>query len=754
MSTNAEQVKVQVHLEEKPAKEIPMTAYAFDAHGILVASAPVDKEGQIALTIPSASLPQSRLFIASTPPKERKERAVTIDELNSRAAFEVTGPLSAGVSKPITAVIPAHLIKIWPWCLCRVRGKVVRPIDVYGATQNLPVCHARVHICRLEPFIIRVPLWPDSIIKRLRDEVLAVIEGRFHPPLPDPPPELILETSPEKIAQFQPERRFVASKLARANVKALVVAKSLAPSPAAPAPSPMLSLPAESRVALQSPSANVVRDVLIQHAKLLRPYFCYWPWLWPWLFCEEVAVVDTTEQGLFDTNIVYLCFDRPDLYFWVEYFLNGVWTTVYQPPRPCYTYWNYQCGSEVTITITDPRVPWCGNPSLPGKTIAIMSIGNDVSMSEIQRQSAGTAEGLTTGGEPFGGSLEPHVFFGADDLLAAGITHYKWSYRKVGTSGWKVMDRKQVIRHYAMPPSSSGGGPTFLPYLLGPDPDPALTGLSLFKIQPRNVPVAGSLGWAPIDAREDSATAFFLSYLEQLDQPNPAEAAQGKYELKFELFKHSAPTVPVDFTAEGITLSEATDPAPFGVGTVHTRLLPTDPAFPALPMPERVFVNSAGHVVGFRLVIHVDNNVCTADIHDVTVGAAAAGLCGFIDFPPGASAHVSFLARHPHGFGQFRFQVFKGSSGRVEVVCAPSPDAGYPSLPSVDSATVNGFTRDAGSNFSKDIPVASLLGSCPKAAFSELLYVYAMAVDGWNRLSYLDGIPSPESKAFALEPAP
>lgn len=717
----------------------------------------MDKEGQVALTIPSASLPQGRLFIASTPPKERKEKAVTIDELNSRAAFEVTGSLSAGISKPITAVIPAHLIKIWPWCLCRVRGKVVRAIDVFGATQSLPVCHARVHVCRVEPLIVRIPYWPDSIIKRLRDEVLAVVEGRFYPPLPDPPPELILETSAEKIAQIQPERRLAVNKLASASLKAPVAVKplaSLAPlPPATTAPAPMLSLPAESQVALLSQSLNVVRDTLVQHAVSLRPYFCYWPWLWPWLICEEVAMVETTDQGLFDTNMVYLCFDRPDLYFWVEYFLNGVWTTVYKPPRPCHTYWNYQCGSEVTITITDPRVPWCGNPTLPGKTVAIMSIGNDVSMSEIQRQSAGAAEGLTTAGEPFGGSLEPHVFFGADDLLAAGITHYKWSYRKVGTSDWKVMDQKQVIRHYAMPPSGSGGGPTFLPYLLGPDPDPALTGLGLFKIQPRNVPIAGSLGWAPIDAREDSAMAFFLSYLEQLDQPNPAEAAQGKYELKFELFKHSAPTVPVDFAAESITLSEATDPAPFGAGTVHTLLLPNDPAFPLDPMPERVFLNGAGHVVGFRLVIHVDNNVCTADIHDVTVGSAAAGPCGFIDFPPGANAHVSFLARYPHGFGQFRFQVFKGSSGRVEVACAPSPDASYPSLPFVNSPAVNGF-NNAGGEFSNDIGVTSLLGTCPKAAFSELLYVYAMAVDGWSRLSYLDGVPNPESKAFALEPAP
>ena len=43
-----------------------------------------------------------------------------------------------------------------------------------------------------------------------------------------------------------------------------------------------------------------------------------------------------------------------------------------------------------------------------------------------------------------------------------------------------------------------------------------------------------------------------------------------------------------------------------------------------------------------------------------------------------------------------------------------------------------------------------MLGDCDKAAFSETLYVAAMATDGWGRLSGYDraGIP----RAFALAP--
>ena len=53
-------------------------------------------------------------------------------------------------------------------------------------------------------------------------------------------------------------------------------------------------------------------------------------------------------------------------------------------------------------------------------------------------------------------------------------------------------------------------------------------------------PGAVSSAWAPqIDARENTASAFFLSHM--LEGANPALAA-GKYELKLELFKYNPTT--------------------------------------------------------------------------------------------------------------------------------------------------------------------------------------------------------------------
>ena len=70
---------------------------------------------------------------------------------------------------------------------------------------------------------------------------------------------------------------------------------------------------------------------------------------------------------------------------------------------------------------------------------------------------------------------------------------------------------------------------------------------------------------------------------------------------------------------------------------------------------------------------------------------------------------------------------------------------------SVANTPINGFNRNSAGVYSKNnVPVGLLLGACDKGAFAETLAVWAMATDGWSRLSYLDRYPA--AKAFALEP--
>ena len=734
--------------EGRPETELTVVAYVFDQRGVLLASAPV-KKNQVQIEIKDDGQRPSRLFFASPSPSSstNRDKSITLDDMERLRAYEPMWSFDPRRSDYELLPIPEIHWKWWLWCSCRVRGTVVRPVDIGGEHHEMPVCHARVHVCEVDRLYLLIPRLPDDIIRRIRDELLELIEIPIpRPPEPDPPPfrfnAAIRDLSARNVAKMQTAAVALQARSLQAHAQVMLNPQPLPPK------AMLTDVPFILKSGLASASIHIIRQTLLDNLVLIRPYLCYWPWLWPYFYrCDEVAVVDTDSQGRFDTTIWYLCAgDHPDLYFWVEYSIGGVWTTVYHPPIRCNTHWDYACGSEVTIRVTDPRVPWCGDPNpLPGKQVAVMLIGNGVSMPEIQRASAGVNEGLTLTGEPFGGSLEPHVWFG-DALIASGITHYRWSYRRLtladgvtaSVGSWHAMD-KDVVRHYAEVLADSTL--TFKPYLLGPDP--AFAGQNLFKIRPVSPPLnpgAVSSSWAPeVDARENTAGAFFLSHL--LDGGNPSTGA-GKYELKLELFKSDGS--PVNLSTEGILLKVPTSAGPFGPGTVNTELVAHSPALPG-DMEDRVIRDGAGKIVAFRLVLRVDNNHCEAEIYPVSVDGHTADDCGFTQYHDKTSSntYVSFKARHPNNFATFSFTIARGSVGVVETASGSV---------SSNPSTVGGYARSAASVYSNNVPVADLLGTCSKAAFAENLHVDALATDGWSTLDYLDADAIPV--AFALEPEP
>lgn len=740
------QLKFSVSFEGKPDKELDVVAYLFDHRGDALASAPL-KNGQIQFKVKDGDHAPMRLMLGPPAPEARSKRdkLLSIESLERRRAYEPQWRFDPKKFEYDLAPIPEFHWKWWWLCFCRVRGRVVKPVTIHGTTHDMPVCHARVHICEVDPLWLILPRLPDNVIDRIRDELLELTRPpiRLPIPLPDPPPfrfdPRVRDLSPVNLARLQPGSA-VALNPQPLPPKAAAVMLNPQPLP----PGAEMDLPAALRANLLSTSSAIVRQALLDNFTLIRPFLCLWPWIWPYFHrCDEVAVIDTDSNGRFDVTIWYPCFgDKPDLYFWVEYSLGGTWTTVYHPPIRCNTYWNYTCGSDVTIRVTDPRVPWCGDPNpLPGKQVAVLLIGNNVSMPEIQRASAGANEGLTTAGQPFGGSLEPHVWFG-DGLIASSITHYRWSVRRLtGPNGvtpqvgaWSALD-KDVVRHYGE--VMADDTLTFKPFQLGPDP--AFAGQNLFKIRPVNPPLnpgAVSSSWAPeIDARENTASGFFLSHLLE---SGDAFAAAGKYELKLELFH--ADGSPVNLSDDAVLLKVPTGDGPFGPGTVPTELVAHFPAV-AGDMEDRVVRDGAGKIVAFRLVLRVDNNPCEASINPVMVNGTAANVCGFVQYHAGDDVHVSYRAFHPNNFATFSFTIARGSAGVVESASG-----------SVGASPVNGYVRDASSTFSKDIPVATLLGACTKAAFAENLHVDALATDGWSTLQYLDDDGTPV--AFALEPAP
>lgn len=754
-------LQLEVSFDKKPEKEIKVIAYAFDRSGTLLGQAPL-KDGHAKVPIPEGQERRVRVFFARAPIEGKKQEPTLRSMERSRAYEPVLKFDHKGELAKIEA-IPEILWKNWVLIPCLVRGRVVRPVGSGASSQDLPVCHARVHICEVDKLYVMIQHLPDDLIFRVRDELLQELTKPFPPDPPDPPPFVfdpgVIDPSPLAIAELNksPRTRMLEAQLGKSPARRPGVAQGFVspgemagfnPQPDPPRPGDLVALnpqplpPRQSmaleqlslktRMLLSTSSVTILRQGLLANLDLLRAMQCFcFPW-WPYQ-CDEVAVVQTDEQGHFGTEIWYPWFgDHPDLYFWVEYSIGSVWTTVYRPWVPCNTYWDYPCGSEVTIRVTDPRVPPCiPIPDLDGLQVAILSIGNCVSLSEIN------AEGLTTYGEPFGGVLEPHVFFGRTALIAAGITHYRWSYKRMTksdgttmvTDNWHALDH-EVIRHYAV--ENPDTTLSFPAVQMGPDP--AFPGKSLFKIQPI-LPPAGALDWAPIDARQDSATAFFPTHL--LAGGN-AEAAAGKYELKFELFKEGLP-VNLSDPNKKILLKVANMPAPFGSGTL-TLADATD----------EHLIFDGNDVVAFRMVVRVDNNVCEAQINQFEGTAPEIELdhkCGFIQYAPGAEIKLSFKARHAHDFASFSFNVFRGAGNHVAEASVAGPVG----------ASIGGFDRGSDSVFRKAIQVTKMLESgvppeCTKGAFVENLYVTAWATDGWSRLSYLDASVAPN--AFAVEPKP
>jgi hypothetical protein len=815
--------------EENPDQGIPLIVYAFCSSGKLLAAAGLDG-GKARLKIPAVSAARARLFFApkSPEPKQRdllQRESFTLADMERLRAYQPPWHYSLSEELYKFKPIPKEVWKWWLYCRCRVPGRVTKNVLIAGVPTPMPVCDARVHICEVDPLWLILRRIPDAGVFRLRDEFLRLVH---EPPLPEPP-ELITPWPtppgpwPGPMVEFSggenptlglswnwfnPQPEPPARLVSTVNPPALPTLASslnqLSPQPEPPdlpaerIQAELINLPLQSQLALGSKSPTILRKALIEHADLLRPVLCHFPWLYPFLRCDEVAVIDTDTDGRFEADIWYRCSgDHPDLYFWVEYFLGGSWQTVYRPTLRCHVWWNYPCGTEVQIGITDARVPTCGGgPDLPGLQVVVAAIGNHVSMAEILHPVAGppggdwllaSDTGMTTSTEsriagyvpggpiPFAGSLELRLDMSRTNLIAAGITHYRWLYRRVrkgdGTADVDSLHpmTRSVFRHYKVqvpdPASPGGFRPDYPAAQLGMDP--AFPGHYLTRIQPELTP-AGDHEWRSLNEHVDLAWAYF----DTADLIEPATEGTatplpkvGKYELLLELFNVSSgvPELvrwdePAGPGSTPIAIFVASNTAPFGPPEgMHTH-----------PAPEvLVKKDGVGHIVGFRMMVHVDNSRCVAAIDDVVLQTPGepdvlAGPCGFLRFPDRhvSKALVGFWARHPHDHADFYFRIDKGSAGPVGPACAGwlpaavpgDPDRGFVRWTAVGTA-VNGFSRSSTSHFSKQVSVATLLdshGHCDAAAFGETMYVAARATNGYQRAAWLDASATP--KAFALSP--
>jgi len=273
------------------------------------------------------------------------------------------------------------------------------------------------------------------------------------------------------------------------------------------------------------------------------------------------------------------------------------------------------------------------------------------------------------------------------------------------------------------------------PYNLGPK---VINGVpNLFEIPPALPPIGQ---WTLPDVVEDTASAKFPTLnLAPLAPPGDAWSEHGKYQLKVDLFNELGNLVNIDTLGIKYRVPAVTDLS----GTINTE----DAADPSLiaggtdPGTGLVRDDDGDGLKSFIMSIHIDNSQCKAMISAPLLdGVAADDDCGVLKYnhPDAGSVSLSYEPRYPNGIGTegfatYGFHLYRGVN---ELSLPPGiPDSTTVLHPSAMITTVK-LTTD-------------LIGSCSIAGFSENLYVYAKATNGWGRLSQYD---AGAVRAFVLAP--
>jgi hypothetical protein len=206
----------------------------------------------------------------------------------------------------------------------------------------------------------------------------------------------------------------------------------------------------------------------------------------------------------------------------------------------------------------------------------------------------------------------------------------------------------------------------------------------------------------------------------------------------FEVVSVPVSTFQISVDTNPATAYGGSVPAPYTPSGSGNNYLTLDPSTP-------------GNALSLSLLVRVDNSAVTADIHQawlldgsgIPLPSGGSGPCGFIQFTaPSQNLLLSFVASESFNFATFAYNVTKGDSG-ASVVGAD----GYVFENAPPFTLSGGVFSDAPS-------VASLLGTCPRAAFAESLSVASLATDGTGAL-WESGYPyyAEETNAFALTPS-
>jgi hypothetical protein len=727
-------LKVSVNLlESKDAEKAPRSvAYAFSSGGRLLARGVVDEEGTASLTLPVATEARSVRVIVGP---EVDEEATSISGLLRRGAEEKFLRINPEDLAPsVEIVVFPDKWLCWLLSLCFVRGTLLKRQIIGGVPVDLPVCNATVEIYEVDPIPIIIARLPDYVIEKIRDIILnppppppPPPDGPFPPPPPDGPfPPIPPGPNPEPVFGSVMSFAVGGAATSSAGTDVGVQAKAIR----------SISTASDLQLLASNTDTFQFRRALPDYATLIAPILCLF---YPMVTKTLVATATTDDCGRFQTFFFRGCNnpDTPDLYFKAKQSFGYFTFTIYAPtPVPCFTHWNYECGTEVTLYTTHPLALTCSPcpPVIaPNNWVLVMALGNlplsRIHGTSVPLQASTTPAnlGLTDNGAPFGELLRLRIEFDNSLREDLDVKYYRVSYLK-GTSGSFTPMTVSVHRHYT---HEVGGDLVLEVYNLGPK---VINGESnLFEIPPA-LPPTGQ--WSFPDLLEDLTSAKFpTTDLAPLAAPGIAWPEHGKYQLKVDLFDKDGNLVDID--AAGMQIKYRVPAVTDLSGDIDT----DDAATLGL-----VTDDDSDGKKSFIMTLHIDNSRCLGGIDAPTLGGIAADDdCGVLEYDPASPGSVvmQYTAQHPNGlapngFATYRFRVFRGVNNLT-----------LPPLPASPTLPASGRVPIPPASFSNTQTVEHLMGGCSVAGFSENLDVWAMATDGWQRLGQYD---AHAVRAFVLSP--
>jgi hypothetical protein len=726
---------IVINLPDEPGvtREGALFAYVVNANGSVIETTPF-KGSRAQLASSSDALKGSRLFIGPKFPAQFPASRIDAYALAAAGAYQVSVSISRGGEISVLRLPPTVIVD--PILrICEVQGNVTNTLIINGVPNSGPVCKAKVHICTVEWFF-RWPIWlrpvvPPDIIAALKNSIVGLHAGLVVPPQPDPAPDLALAS---------------ATRSAPTGLLSLKAAGL----PQAPALKP---LPVGIEAQILSATPDTIHEVVSRYSGILYPYFCRWPIFWPWFYrVVEQEVVYTDCNGHFDGWLISVGAPPPqeNVYVWVEANIDGTWVTVYNPPFPCATKWDYACGTDINISLTNPAIMPCNCEStvVDGSAwftaIGQYGIATNIQQDETSVYSpAGIPNvGCTNlvdphGNQlcPFGGSLGLYLAFGP--TLPA--THYRWTWTYIMDSSLNpIVDSPpnvitgSVARPYLWPLADGGWESSSIPLL-----DTDSGGNIAYQIPNYDVAtypgVSPEAEWVSFNFQSAllDSTKISSGYVVRFDLELMNKNASGL----FETVSVPVATFQVSKDTNAAAGYDGSVPAPYTANGSGNNYLTLDPATP-------------GNALMLSVKVRVDNSPVTADIKDawlldasgVPIPGGNSNACGFIQFSETSQdVRLMFAATEPFNFATFSYGVVRGASG------AAIPGASGYVFESAPPFTLSGGL------YSDAFSVATLLGPCTRAAFGETLGVASLATDGSGALSET-GYPyyASEINAFAL----